>query len=558
MKKELETKVFALGGLGEVGKNMYCVMHNDEIIIVDSGVMFPEEELLGIDYVIPDYSYLKQNEEKIKALLITHGHEDHIGGIPFLLQRINIPKIYAPYQAKELIDKKLLEKNIKKKIIVYNEDTKIKTKHFSIEFFRTTHSIPDSHGISITTPNGVIVMTGDFKFDLTPIGPVADIHKMARIGSNKVRLLMSDSTNALVEGTSLSESIVDENLNEIFATNKGSRIIIATFASNVYRLKHIIETCKKFNRKVVLFGRSMDTSVDIAIKCGYIKDKNIIISSEAANTMKPCEICLLCTGSQGEPLAALSRIADGSHRQIKLIPNDIVIFSSSPIPGNAASVGKTINKLYLKGVKVYTNSTTDIHSSGHANQEELKLMLRLIEPEYFAPYHGEYRMLKSHCDLAIECGIPREKTFILENGDVLSITKNGIKKSGKIPSGEIYVDGSRIGDVGSVVINDRKLMSNNGILVVIANIDIENKKLLATPSITTRGYILVNENEELINKVQKKAEFIIKRELSKKAFNFNEIKSDLITELMPILDSETGRVPIILPIIMDIKNYNEN
>lgn len=558
MKKELETKVFALGGLGEVGKNMYCVMHNDEIIIVDSGVMFPEEELLGIDYVIPDYSYLKQNEEKIKALLITHGHEDHIGGIPFLLQRINIPKIYAPYQAKELIDKKLLEKNIKKKIIVYNENTKIKTKHFSIEFFRTTHSIPDSHGISITTPNGVIVMTGDFKFDLTPIGPVADIHKMARIGSNKVRLLMSDSTNALVEGTSLSESIVDENLNEIFATNKGSRIIIATFASNVYRLKHIIETCKKFNRKVVLFGRSMDTSVDIAIKCGYIKDKNIIISSEAANTMKPCEICLLCTGSQGEPLAALSRIADGSHRQIKLIPNDIVIFSSSPIPGNAASVGKTINKLYLKGVKVYTNSTTDIHSSGHANQEELKLMLRLIEPEYFAPYHGEYRMLKSHCDLAIECGIPREKTFILENGDVLSITKNGIKKSGKIPSGEIYVDGSRIGDVGSVVINDRKLMSNNGILVVIATIDIENKKLLATPSITTRGYILVNENEELINKVQKKAEFIIKRELSKKAFNFNEIKSDLITELMPILDSETGRVPIILPIIMDIKNYNEN
>lgn len=558
MKKELETKVFALGGLGEVGKNMYCVMHNDEIIIVDSGVMFPEEELLGIDYVIPDYSYLKQNEEKIKALLITHGHEDHIGGIPFLLQRINIPKIYAPYQAKELIDKKLLEKNIKKKIIVYNEETKIKTKHFSIEFFRTTHSIPDSHGISITTPNGVIVMTGDFKFDLTPIGPVADIHKMARIGSNKVRLLMSDSTNALVEGTSLSESIVDENLNEIFATNKGSRIIIATFASNVYRLKHIIETCKKFNRKVVLFGRSMDTSVDIAIKCGYIKDKNIIISSEAANTMKPCEVCLLCTGSQGEPLAALSRIADGSHRQIKLIPNDIVIFSSSPIPGNAASVGKTINKLYLKGVKVYTNSTTDIHSSGHANQEELKLMLRLIEPEYFAPYHGEYRMLKSHCDLAIECGIPKEKTFILENGDVLSITKSGIKKAGKIPSGEIYVDGSRIGDVGSVVINDRKLMSNNGILVVIANIDIENKKLLATPSITTRGYILVNENEELINKVQRKAEFIIKRELSKKIFSFNEIKSDLITELMPILDSETGRVPIILPIIMDIKNYNEN
>lgn len=555
MKGNLDTKVFALGGLGEVGKNMYVVMHNTEIIIVDSGVMFPEDELLGIDYVIPDYTFLKQNENKIKALLITHGHEDHIGGIPFLLQSINIPRIYAPAQAKELIDKKLLERNINyKNITIYTEQTKIKTKYFNIEFFRTTHSIPDSHGISINTPNGTIVMTGDFKFDLTPIGPMANIHKMARIGSEKVRLLMSDSTNALVPGLSLSESTVDENLNEIFVTNKDKRIIIATFASNVYRLKHIIETCKKHKRKVVLFGRSMDTSVDIAIKCGYIKDKNIIISSEVANTLKPSEVCLLCTGSQGEPLAALSRIANGTHKQIKLIPNDIVVFSSSPIPGNASSVAKTINKLYLKGVKVFTNTMTEIHSSGHANQEELKLMLRLFQPEYFAPYHGEYRMLKNHCDLAIECGIPKKNTFILENGDVLSISKTGIKKSGKVTSGEVYVDGSRIGDVGSIVINDRKLMSNNGLLAIIANIDITNKKLLATPIITTRGYILVNENEKLINSIQKKAEVIITRELTKKSFNFNEIKSELITELMPILDSKTGRVPIILPIIMDVKN----
>ena len=546
MKGNLDTKVFALGGLGEVGKNMYVVMHNTEIIIVDSGVMFPEDELLGIDYVIPDYTFLKQNENKIKALLITHGHEDHIGGIPFLLQSINIPRIYAPAQAKELIDKKLLERNINyKNITIYTEQTKIKTKYFNIEFFRTTHSIPDSHGISINTPNGTIVMTGDFKFDLTPIGPMANIHKMARIGSEKVRLLMSDSTNALVPGLSLSESTVDENLNEIFVTNKDKRIIIATFASNVYRLKHIIETCKKHKRKVVLFGRSMDTSVDIAIKCGYIKDKNIIISSEVANTLKPSEVCLLCTGSQGEPLAALSIIANGTHKQIKLIPNDIVVFSSSPIPGNASSVAKTINKLYLKGVKVFTNAMTEIHSSGHANQEELKLMLRLFQPEYFAPYHGEYRMLKNHCDLAIECGIPKKNTFILENGDVLSISKTGIKKSGKVTSGEVYVDGSRIGDVGSIVINDRKLMSNNGLLAIIANIDITNKKLLATPVITTRGYILVNENEKLINSIQKKAEVIITRELTKKSFNFNEIKSELITELMPILDSKTGRVPII-------------
>ena len=322
------TKVFALGGLGEVGKNMYCVMHNDEIIIIDSGVMFPEEDLLGIDYVIPDYTFLKENVEKIKALLITHGHEDHIGSIPFLLQTVNIPKIYAPAQAKALIEKKIEEKNIKyNNLIVYDENTNIKTKYFNIEFFRVTHSIPDSHGIAIETPNGVIVMTGDFKFDFTPIGPMANIHKMARIGDKGVKLLMSDSTNAEVKGFSLSESVVDENLSEIFENEKENRIILATFASNIYRLKHIIEICRKNKRKVALFGRSMNTTIEIALKCGYIQDKKIIVTPEEANKLKPSQVCLLCTGSQGEPLAALSRIANGSHKQIKLMPNDIVIFS---------------------------------------------------------------------------------------------------------------------------------------------------------------------------------------------------------------------------------------
>ena len=556
MKEENNTLVFALGGLGEVGKNMYCVMHKDEIIIVDSGVMFPEDDLLGIDYVIPDYTFLKENEDKIKALLITHGHEDHIGGIPFLLQTVNIPRIYAPTQAKALIDKKLEEKNIKyKNLIIYNENTKIKTKHFNIEFFRTTHSIPDSHGIAINTPNGTIVMTGDFKIDLTPIGPMSNIHKMARIGEKGVKLLMSDSTNATVKGMSTSESIVDDNLSEIFANEKDKRIILATFASNIYRLKHIIEICKKNNRKVALFGRSMDTSIDIAIKCGYIKDKKIIITPEEANKLKPSQVCLLCTGSQGEPLAALSRIANGSHRQIKLMSKDIVIFSSSPIPGNAASVAKTINQLYLRGVKVYTNSKeeNEIHSSGHGNQDELKLMIRLFKPEYFAPYHGEYRMLKTHCDLAISCDIPKEKTFILENGDILKLSKDKIIKSGKVSAGDIYVDGSRIGDVGNVVIKDRKLMSSNGILVVIANIDLENKKLLSTPMVTTRGYILVNENEQLIKQIERNSANIINNKLKDKNTNYNEIKSEIINGLMPFLSEKTGRIPIILPIIMNIK-----
>ena len=556
MKEENITKVFALGGLGEVGKNMYCVQNKDEIIIVDSGVMFPEDDLLGIDYVIPDYTYL--NENKIKALLITHGHEDHIGSIPFLLQSVNIPKIYAPAQAKALIDKKLEEKNIKyKNLIVYNENTKIKTKYFNIEFFRTTHSIPDSHGIAIHTPNGTIVMTGDFKIDLTPIGPMSNIHKMARIGETGVRLLMSDSTNATIPGTSLSESVVDENLREIFSNEKENRIILATFASNIYRLKHIIEICRQNKRKVALFGRSMDTSIDIAIKCGYIKDRKIIITPEEANRLTPSQVCLLCTGSQGEPLAALSRIANGSHKQIKLTPNDIVIFSSSPIPGNAASVAKTINKLYLKGVKVYTNGTTEIHSSGHGCQNELKLMIRLFKPEYFAPYHGEYRMLKTHCDLATTCDIPKENTFILNNGDVINITKDKVYKEGHVPADDIYVDGSRIGDVGNLVIKDRKLMSSNGILVIIANIDLANKKLLAKPMITTRGYILVNENEMLIKQIEKNAGIIIEKKLKTKNVNYADIKSELINGLMPFLADKTGRVPIILPIIMNINEKEE-
>ncbi|MDD2519125.1 MAG: ribonuclease J, partial [Bacilli bacterium] len=397
-----DTKIFALGGLGEVGKNMYCVMHNNEIIIIDAGVTFPQGDLIGIDYVIPDFTFLKQNESKIKALFITHGHEDHIGGIPFLLQSVNIPAIYTPNQAIGLIRKKLAERNIQyKNMFVYTEKDKIKFKTIEVEFFRTTHSIPDSHGIAIHTPNGTIVTTGDFKFDFTPIGPMANLHKMAEIGSKGVSLLLSDSTNALNEGMSMSESKVDEALGEIINRHHG-RIIVATFASNIYRLKHIIDTCKRNGRKIAIFGRSMETNIEISIQSGYIKNKDLFITPEEANRLPNNQVCLLCTGSQGEPLAALSRIANGTHRQIKLKDDDVVVFSSSPIPGNAISISRTINKLYLKGVEVYTNTLlSDIHTSGHGNQEELKLMLRLFKPSYFMPVHGEYRMLKSHADLAI-------------------------------------------------------------------------------------------------------------------------------------------------------------
>lgn len=548
-----DTKVFALGGLGEVGKNMYCIMHSNEIIIVDAGITFPEDDLLGVDYVIPDYTFLKQNENKIKALFITHGHEDHIGGIPFLLQTVNIPAIYAPNQAVGLIKKKLEEKKLNfRNLYTYTEETKIKFKGMEVEFFRTTHSIPDSHGICVTTPNGIIVATGDFKFDFTPIGPMANLHKMADIGKRGVTLLLSDSTNALNEGISVSESRVDEALSEIFARHKG-RIIIATFASNIYRLKHIVDTCKRNGRKIATFGRSMETNIDISIQGGYIKHKDVFITPEEANNLPPNKVCLLCTGSQGEPLAALSRIANGEHRQISLQPNDVVIFSSSPIPGNALSVSRTINRLYLKGVEVYTNTfLSDIHTSGHGSQEDLKLMIRLINPKYFMPYHGEYRMLKSHADLAIECGLPKENTFILGNGDVLSINKGKIKQAGSIQAGDIYVDGNRIGDIGNAVMKDRKIMANDGIVIVIANIDTNNHQLLGNPNITTRGFVLVNDSSALLKELEEISKQAINSKINNR-INYTEIKLEIINQLSPFIYEKTGRKPIILPVIMDIK-----
>ncbi len=548
MFKESVTKVFALGGLGEVGKNMYCVMHENEIIIIDAGVTFPDD-VIGVDYIIPDFTFLKKNERKIKALFITHGHEDHIGAIPFLLQNVNIPFIYAPNQAIGLIKRKLEERKIQyKNLFVYNEQSKIKFKHMMVEFFMTTHSIPDSHGICIHTPNGNIVTTGDFKFDLTPIGPMANIHKMAEIGKKGVTLLLSDSTNALNSGFSISESKVDEALSDIFKKHHG-RIIIATFASNIYRLKHIVDTCKRNNRKIAIFGRSMNNNIEISIEGGYIKNKEIFITPEEANSMPDHKVCLLCTGSQGEPLAALSRIANGNHRQIKLKGNDTVIFSSSTIPGNAVSISRTINKLYLKGVKVYTNtSLSDVHTSGHASEEELKLMIRLIKPKYFMPVHGEYRMLKKHADIGIMCDIPKQNTFVLSNGDTLELKNGKIKIGEKIETGNSYVDGNKIGDINNVVMKERKAMSQDGIVII--TIPLKNNKLISNPTVTTRGFVLVNDNMELLHDIENKTLNIIQNK------NTSEFKSIIISELSDYIYNKTGRNPIILPVIMEIKNKN--
>ena len=550
-----ETKIIVLGGLGEVGKNMYCVMHNDAIVIIDAGVSFPEDDLKGVDYVIPDFTFLKENENKIQALLITHGHEDHIGSIPFLLSQVNIPVIYAPNHAKQLIQKKLEDRNIRyDNLKVYDDKTKIKFKDIEVEFFIVTHSIPDSHGISITTPDGRIITTGDYKFDLTPIGPDADLYKMASLGHDGVDLLISDSTNALNEGFSKSESIVDETLGDMFTRFKNNRIIIATFASNIYRIKHIFETCYKHNRKICIFGRSMENNISISIEGGYIDHKEILINAEELKNLKPNEVTILCTGTQGEPLAALSRMSAGTHKQVKLTPNDVVIFSSSAIPGNALSISKTINKLYLQGVKVYTSSSlADLHTSGHANEEEIKLLMKLIKPKYLMPFHGEYRMLKKQANIGIACGVKKENTFIIKNGESL-ILKDHVITRGPIYSGQdIYVDGSRIGEIGSAVIKDRKIMASDGILVVIVNVNMKEKKLLIKPNITTRGFILVNENEELIKKIETKTEQIINEALKDKKINFILLKEIITENLYPYINYLTGRKPIILPIILDIK-----
>ncbi len=551
--KTIATKVIALGGLGEVGKNMYIIEHDSEILIIDAGVMFPEDNLLGVDYVIQDISYLKKNENKIKGLFITHGHEDHIGGIPFLLQAINVPVIYTPKIAKDLIEKKLEERNVKYiNYEIINSDLEVKTKYFNITFVNTTHSIPDSFALIVKTPNGTIFETGDFKFDLTPVGPMADIHKMAKAGSEGITLLLSDSTNALSDGYSKSESAVDGTINDMISKHYG-RVIIATFASNIYRIKHIVESCKKYNRKIIIFGRSMENSIELALNNGLINDKSLFIDANDAKSLKRNEICILCTGSQGEPLAALSRIANGQHKQISLLGDDLVIFSSSPIPGNAESINRIINKLYLKGVRVFTNSEfSDIHTSGHAKEEELKWMLRIIKPKYFMPMHGEYRMLKRHTEIGVMCGIKPENTFICSNGDVIELINGTVRKNGTVQAGDVYVDGSRVGDIGSIVIKDRKLMSQDGILITILNINTLTRKLLLKPNVTARGFVLVNENQELIQKIERKISEIVTNFLAKTPYSYTDLKNQIILELLPFINNLTGRKPIILPVIMEV------
>jgi len=551
-----DTLVFALGGLGEVGKNMYCIQCRDEIIILDCGLIFPGDDLPGVDYVVPDYTYLIRNQEKIKGLFITHGHEDHIGGIPYLLRVCKIPVIYGSKFAIALIEKKLEEHrlNTDTRLEIVDKNSRFDSSCFHIAFFDIIHSIPDCLGIAVRTPNGWIMSTGDFKFDLTPTATNADYQVMAFMGQFGIDLLLSDSTNSAVPGFSISEKQVAKSILEIMNKTTG-RLIIATFSSNVHRIQQIVSAAISCGRKVAIIGRSMENVVQIGRDLGHIKaNDGDFVEPDALDTYPGNKLCVLCTGSQGEPMAALSRMAAGSHRYIHIIPGDTIVFSSNPIPGNETSVYETVNSLTRLGANVLTNSMlNNLHTTGHASQDEQKLMLQLVKPKYFMPMHGEYKMLKMHADTAVSTGIPEENIFICANGDVVILRDHEcFLYDHRIPTDAVYIDGNDSSGIATAVLKDRKILADNGLVSVIVTIDSKTNSILCRPNLVSRGFIYIKESQTLL----KEGEVLVYEALKKKMngkTTFGELKNTIRETLDPFLYAKTHRNPIVIPVILNYR-----
>lgn len=550
-----EVAFFAMGGLGEIGKNMYCVQFQDEIIIIDCGVLFPEDELLGVDYVIQNYDYLIENKDKIKGIFITHGHEDHIGGLPFFLQKVNVP-IYAGPFAMSLIRGKLDEKHLLKTAELH-EINEFDTVHFKktwVSFFRTTHSIPDTLGVAVHTPQGTIIQTGDFKFDLTPVGhlPAPNFQQMAKLGDEGVLLLTSDSTNAERPQFTKSERWVDIHIRRIFERIKG-RIIFASFASNVYRLREACDAAIKQGRKIAVFGRSMENAVEAGQELGYLNiPDDYLIDQNDINSYPPEKVMIMCTGSQGEPMAALSRIANGMHRQITIQPGDTVVFSSNPIPGNTTTVNALINKLEESGATVIHGYVNNIHTSGHGGQIDEELMLRLMKPKFFAPVHGEFRMQKIHTKLAQMTGVPKDHCFILSNGDVLALTKDSARIADHIETaGDVYIDGRDVGDsVGNPEIRERRLLSEEGVVTAVAVVDLKDYQIVAGPDIVSRGFVYMHESQELIKAANHEVFWAILNTFKNhKHVDARTINRTIVSRLQKLLFERTGRRPVIIPMV---------
>lgn len=548
--------VFALGGVGEIGKNMYVVQYANDIVVIDSGLKFPEEDMLGIDIVIPDISYLIDNKDKVRGILLTHGHEDHIGGLPYVLKQLNVP-VYGTKLTLGLVEAKLKEAGLlgETKRILINADTELQLGGLKATFFRTNHSIPDSVGICVETPEGRVVHTGDFKFDQTPVNEQhADLHRMADLGNRGVALLLSDSTNAERPGYTGSERNVGTELEEVFRKAR-QRVVVATFASNVHRLQQVFDAAEATGRKVTVIGRSMVNVVNISQELGYLRiSDGMLIEPEEVNKMAADRVVILSTGSQGEPMSALTRMARNTHRKVDILPGDTVIISATPIPGNEKYVGRIVDDLFRLGANVIygPGSVSGVHVSGHGSQEELKLMLNLMRPKYFMPIHGEYRMLRMHGQLAENVGVEKENIFICDIGETLEIQNGTARKAGKVSCGNILIDGLGVGDVGNIVLRDRKLLSQDGILVVVVTLSKQDGKIVSGPDIISRGFVYVRESEGLLEEANKIVSNTLTKLMSENVNEWASLKTNVKEALGRFLYEQTRRRPMILPIIMEV------